>query len=168
MASTEWQTPKVFFDTIQAALPGKVFAVDAAATAQNSLCPEWYGPGSLFGEDALAVPVWDSPAWCNPPYVSDKEWERWLDKFAEQGALGNHVVTLIPAKVGTIWWAEKVVKQACDILFITNRLPFTLPGMTKKTQPNHDSALVIWGPTTDSRVAWINWKEAISEPNATA
>lgn len=165
MASTEWQTPKVFFEIVQKALPNNTtFAVDAAAQAHNTLVQDcWYGPGSPYAEDALQVDAWPSPAWCNPPYLGDNAWKEWLDKFAEQGALGCHVVTLLPAKTGTLWWAEKVVAADCDILFLTGRLPFTLPHMKKSTKPNHDSALVVWGPTTAGRVAWINWKDGVEK-----
>lgn len=106
-------------------MEGLGFKVDAAADSANHLVDQWYGPGSSLGEDALAVPKWLSPAWCNPPY--GKGIEAWLDKFVEQAELGNQVVALLPARVETQWWRKYVVDSKADILFLIGRVPFGRP-----------------------------------------
>ena len=116
---TNWQTPKILFKQIDHAVGN--FAVDAAASAANTLCPVWYGPGGE-AEDALEVEKWLSPAWCNPPY--GKGLERWLDAFNKQVQLGGAVVALLPAYVERIWWLEKVVNPGADIIFLTRRVQF--------------------------------------------
>ena len=95
--------------------------IDAAGSYDSHLLPTWYGKGSALSEDALTVERWDSPAFCNPPY--DGGIARWLEKFLEQARLEKTVVALLPAKVGTKWWAKGVV-PCCDIIFLTGRVPF--------------------------------------------
>lgn len=155
---TDWQTPRGFFDHLDSVCH---FAVDAAANESNHLLPSWYGPNSPLGEDALTVPKWLSPAWCNPPYGSGIE--KWLDKFVEQRGLGNIIVALLPARVETRWWYEKVINQRVDVMMLVGRVPFEHPTLKKKTQPDHASALLIYGPENTGRVTWVDWKRAFAE-----
>ena len=149
---TDWGTPKVLFDPLNELLQ---FKVDAAADSSNHLLPEWYGPGSLLGEDALDVPIWLSPAWCNPPY--GRGIERWLKKFIEQKELGNRVVALVPARTEVRWWYDYVVPEA-NIIFLVGRVPFVDPARTKPTQPDHGSALLTYEPGSGQNITWIDWK----------
>lgn len=158
-ARKDWETPLWFFERLNKAAGG--FLVDAAASAGNRLCEMWYGPGSLF-PDALKVEVWESPAFCNPPYESGKQWLKWLIKFREQAELGNTVVVIMPAATGTEWWAEHVVAANADVLFCTGRLPFTLPDRAAKSQPNHDSAVVVYSPESARRIGWIRVREELT------
>lgn len=152
---TNWQTPSILFDPLNRACE---FAVDAAADGVNTLCDKFYGPGSSISEDALTVPRWLSPAWCNPPY--GRGIERWLDKFIEQLQLGNSVVALLPANTEVRWWYEKVVPYS-SIIFLVGRVPFHDPGRTRPTQPDHGSALCFYTPADalNRRVEWLDWKE---------
>ena len=157
MASTDWRTPKELFDKCEKSCGP--FAVDAAADADSALCNDYYGPGSPLGEDALAVPVWASPAWCNPPYLKGKAWEAWLDKFVMQSrAYGVETMALLPARVGTRWWYDYVVKSRADVLFLVGRVPFILPGREAPSQPDHDSALVVFAPSSNLRTMWWDWR----------
>lgn len=149
---TDWQTPKILWDKIKEV----GFNVDAAANSTNHLCSCWYGPGSSIGEDALVIEQWLSPAWCNPPYGRDIE--QWLDKFIEQAGLGVQIIALLPARVETRWWFEKVVEQKCDIFFLVGRVPFVDPNRTKPTQPDHASALVVYEDVARGRIEWLDWK----------
>lgn len=123
---TGWRTPRGLFDLLDRSVR---FAVDAAADEGNHLCEQWYGSGGIQ-EDALLIPQWASPAWCNPPY--GKGIEKWLEKFIEQGEMGVQVVALLPARVETRWWADLVVPHA-DIIFLTGRVPFERPCEVCKT-----------------------------------
>jgi len=152
--ATNWRTPSWFYEKVAAARGG--FAVDAAADTSNHLCERWYGPGSPLAEDALEVSDWLTPAFCNPPYVGGAEWRRWLDHFQRQAAQGNEVIALLPAATSTLWWRDGVLLARADVLFITGRLPFTTPEMTKKSAPNHASALVLYGPMSSGQVGWID------------
>lgn len=158
--NTTYGTPKEFYEFLNAMVGG--FAVDAAANGSNTHLPTYYGPDSplVGGTDALIIDQWASPAFCNPPYHSHKEWTRWLECFRRQGDLGVTVVTILPAAVGTRWWFDGVIKAQCDIVFLTGRLPFIRPD-GEPTKPNHDSAVVIYGPGTISRYQWIDWATRI-------
>lgn len=154
----DWQTPPKLFNYIHSTVG---FKVDAAANSVNHLLPDWYGPGSPIAEDALTVPLWASPAWCNPPY--GRGINKWLEKFVEQQRLGNIIVALLPASTGTQWWWEWIVPNG-EILFLVGRIPFIVPGRTKPSQPDHDSALVIFDPEpTPGNVAWLDWRAKMEE-----
>ena len=158
---TDWQTPRVLFDELDRCAGG--FKVDAAANVHNHLVDIWYGPGSSVSEDALSVPVWDSPAFCNPPY--GKGIEAWLAKFREQQLLGVTTVALLPANTEVRWWYEGVVPFA-SIVFLVGRVPFIDPARTKPTQPDHGSAVCMYEPDTEGGpVAWVDWKERIRAKN---
>lgn len=148
----DWQTPPELFNKLNQTVG---FKVDAAANASNHLVPAWYGPGSELGEDALAIERWLSPAYCNPPY--GRGIERWLDHFITQERLGNTVVALLPARVETQWWYEKVVPFS-DIVFLVGRVPFIRPDREKPSQPDHASAIVIYHPEFNGRIGWMEWK----------
>ena len=178
---TEWQTPRQLFDPLNVLIGG--FAVDCAAHQSNHLVDRWYGPGGE-ADNALEVPEWASPAWCNPPY--GKGLDKWLDKFIEQSKLGVSVVALLPAYVERKWWYEKVVRAGTDIIFLVGRVPFEKPcdscnstgvatdengvqhddpceacggtGSVAGTQPRDPSAIVIYGPTSSGRSGWLDWK----------
>ena len=159
---TDWQTPRVLYDELSRCVGG--FVVDAAASADNHLAPVWYGPGSSVSEDALAVDVWDSPAFCNPPY--GKGIEKWLKKFVEQQKFGNTVVALLPARTEVRWWFDWVVPYA-SVVFLVGRVPFVDPGRSKPTQPDHGSAVCLYEPNVaGGSVAWLDWKERIKEQGA--
>ena len=69
--SDEWRTPPALFDAVERSFGTRW--VDMAATAENSLCQAFVGPGSGLGNNAL-VEDWEylwrtlGPLWCNPPY----------------------------------------------------------------------------------------------------
>lgn len=156
---TEWQTPLPLFQFLNLQ-GGYRFQVDAAADKSNCLVGGvWYGPGSPFGEDALAVQNWLSPAWCNPPY--GKGIEKWLAKFREQQLLGNTVVALLPSRTGTQWWAKGIVPYA-SIIFLTGRVPFAKEGVSgKKSQPDHESAIVIYNSLPPAAPRWWDWRKDV-------
>lgn len=93
-----WRTPPARF----AELAGRFgpFALDAAAEAHTALCPAWFGPGSPWGEDALAA-CWRLPGdaaptrvFCNPPY-SRGNVERFARKAHAEALAGHARSTLL-------------------------------------------------------------------------
>jgi phage N-6-adenine-methyltransferase len=104
-ASDEWATPEDFYRGVFHEF-GCTF--DAAATAENTQCDFWYGPGSEFGEDALAV-NWSEFAdqwhWCNPPYSKCREF---VAKAAAERRKGVTTVMLLPARTDTRWFHESL------------------------------------------------------------
>ena len=151
---TDWQTPRELYELLDRLVGG--FVLDAAADTNNHLHPKWYGPGSNLSTDAHNVPVWLSPAFCNPPY--GRGIEKWLGKFIEQAKLGNTVMALLPARTETRWWYDYVVPNS-SIYFLVGRVPFIDPVRTKSSQPDHGSAVCKFGPNTrDGLVAWLDWR----------
>ena len=130
--SDEWETPQDVFDRLHAEFD---FQVDAAATAANTKCPSWYGPGGSYGwecgidamtmESAVA-PLGDAWAWCNPPYSRGLQ-----ARFIEAAAMRREVVMLLPARTDTkafhshIYDASKwQPRPGVEIRFLPGRLKF--------------------------------------------
>lgn len=99
---------------------------DLAAHAVNSIAGErFYGPGSRHGENALAE-TWSDPLgviglqWLNPPFANIA---RWAEKCVEGQAQGARIAMLVPAGVGSCWYAEHVEPNAY-VLAVRPRLTF--------------------------------------------
>ena len=101
--SDEWGTPGSAFADWTAEFG---FCVDAAATAENTLCAWWYGPDhpDPLRRNALSAP-WDPalPHWCNPPY---SKVGAFVSKAARERERGVLTVMLIPARTDTKWFHE--------------------------------------------------------------
>jgi phage N-6-adenine-methyltransferase len=144
-ATDEWSTP----DNAFAALHDEFnFVADMAASAENRKCDVWFGPGSPYGEDALAMRYWPlgQALFINPPYSKCAEFVARAAKEAAEGAI---VVMLIPSRTDTrywhahIWDAEKNrPRPGVEVRFIKGRLKF---GGSKNSAP-FPSAVVIFRP----------------------
>lgn len=158
---TDWRTPFSLFNYLKQVVGENGFAIDAAADSSNHLCDRWYGPGSIWGTDALAEPKWMSPAWCNPPY--SRSIDQWIFKMNEQADLGATIVALLPAKVETKWWYEGIVAKKRDIYFLVGRVPFDPPPSWAAAvdSPKFPSAVVLFAPATKGRIMWWDWKEEV-------
>ena len=155
---TSWQTPAGLFNYLDMIYG---FNVDAAADQKSKKHYTYYGPGSEFGEDALAVERWMSPAFCNPPY--GKGIEKWLEKFVEQSSQRSvTTVALLPARTESRWWAKGIVPYA-SVIFLTGRVPFVGPDQAsgKKPQPDHPSALCIYQPLPPAAPRWWDWRKDV-------
>lgn len=97
---------------------------DIAANAENSVAGEnFFGPGSIYSEDALVAnwPV-TGHCWLNPPYGMIKG-IGFARRCAVQAARGCAIVMLIPAAVATNWFADEVYGKAL-VIPIRPRLTF--------------------------------------------
>lgn len=96
----DWGTPLWLFRQLDR-LYGP-FALDAAATADNTLCP-------AFCRDGLLEP-WEHPTWVNPPYGRDAGGvEAWVRKARYEAAHGVRSVMLLDGTVtSTGWWGPLV------------------------------------------------------------
>lgn len=124
--------------------------LDVAASERYHAAYAWYGeehdgltqPWRVLGP--VVDPVMEGvqsrklvgTIWCNPPFGCIKPW---IKKASEY--IGPCVVAvLVPAAVGSNWWAEYVDKQA-QVLFLRPRLIFQ-----GHDQPYpKDCALLIYG-----------------------
>lgn len=120
-------TPWELVDAVEARF-GKL-RFDLAATRENCRVrrdygyPCWYGPDSPVGRDSLKK-NWSKRkglCWLNPPYGNIAPWAQ---KCAElEPRVGRSVFLLVPASVGSNWWAE-FVDRRCDVYFLGPRVVF--------------------------------------------
>ncbi len=126
----DFATPQDFRDAVVKKFGMPSF--DLAADEKNAFC-DWVSMHQYFTEedDALkqewykrATPR-DQPEkqllmWLNPPFGNIAPWAR---QCAEESKLGARILFLIPASVGSNWWAEYVHNKA-HVYFLSPRLCF--------------------------------------------
>lgn len=141
--SDEWRTPPALFDAVEGSFGQRW--VDMAATAENSLCQAFVGPGSALGNNAL-VEDWEylwrtlGPLWCNPPY-SQPLLAQFVYRF-----LGARVdaVMLVPASVETKWFQDVMTSGQChEVWFIRQRVPYVRPETGKAAGAMFPSCLLV-------------------------
>jgi site-specific DNA-methyltransferase (adenine-specific) len=143
--SDEWETPRDLFK----ALDDKIhFKLDACATDENHLCEKYY----TLEDDSLTK-TWIDPTFVNPPYSNIR---KFIEKAFHSSRTnlvddGIRVVSLIPARVGTLYWHDLIFGHAW-IMILKGRLQFlnrTLPSYkgdeTKTSSAPFPSALIFHG-----------------------
>lgn len=111
-------TPVVFLQAVKARLGIDTFAVDLAATKENTVSRRFCSKAS----NALMQPSWNFGGWnwLNPPFGG---LEPWVQKAYEESRNGARTAMLVPAGVGANWWTDWVDKKA-HVLFLNGRLIF--------------------------------------------
>ena len=158
--SEEWGTPQNLFDYLDKQFK---FTLDAAATAENAKCEQFY----TKEQDGL-LQDWTGNVWLNPPYGT--QIEHWMRKAHDSANTGpafkwrpptaSVVVALVHARTDTQWW-HHWVNKASEVWFIEGRLKFD-GGASSATFP---SVLVIFrnNPTgeypTMRALRKIHWLE---------
>jgi phage N-6-adenine-methyltransferase len=109
-------TPREFLDAVERRFGSLDW--DLAADGSNHVTPYWFGPGSRYEQDSLTA-HWAAGyfSWLNPPYGNIAPWARKC-AFA-----GMRIAFLVPASVGSNWFAEHVDGKAL-VLFLRPRLTF--------------------------------------------
>jgi phage N-6-adenine-methyltransferase len=120
----DYQTPDNFIQAVTRRF-GRL-ALDLAATAENAKAPSFYDTE----QNALLQP-WHRYAseglmWLNPPFNDVAPWAK---KCSEESKLGAKILFLVPASVGSNWFAHHVYRKA-RVFFLQGRLHFdqTHPG----------------------------------------
>ncbi len=137
---TAWRTPRALFDALDNEFG---FELDAAATSENSLCEDYFGPDHsyLHRRDALECP-WDrSTVYCNPPY--GRGVGKWVEHAWKQSRAGATVVLLVMACTDTAWWHDFAWK-ADEIRLVRRRLRFTRSDGTPAAAAPKGSAIIIF------------------------
>lgn len=129
--SSEWETPQVFFDELNAEFG---FTLDVCATPDNAKCAVFF----TENDDGLNRD-WDGVCWMNPPY--GRQIGKWVQKAAEESVRGSLVVGLLPARTDTAWWHDYVIPFSREIRFIRGRLKF---GGSQYNAP-FPNAVVVFG-----------------------
>jgi phage N-6-adenine-methyltransferase len=129
--SDEWETPREFFDDVNAAYH---FDLDVCATHVNAKCGRYFTK-----EENGLIQEWSGVCWMNPPY--GREISLWVRKAYESSlTVSTVVVCLLPARTDTKWWHDYVIAHAESVRFIKGRLRFSGKGPAP-----FPSALVVFG-----------------------
>jgi phage N-6-adenine-methyltransferase len=154
----DYGTPPEFLAAVKARLGIREFDCDIAASEENAVAPMFV----TKSKDALSLRSWTFGAgwnWLNPEYADITPWvyrslENWI-------RFGNRTAVLIPAGVGSNWWAH-YVHQRCGVVFLNGRLTFV---GCKDPYPK-DCALLLYGADPGYDV-WT-WKPAVARRHPTA
>lgn len=94
---------------------------DLAATAENRVVPDHFGPGSEHNDNGLGL-LWrelNGVLWLNPPFGNIAAWAAACALESQQGA---EILFLVPASVGANWFWDHVAPYA--ICYQIGRLAF--------------------------------------------
>jgi phage N-6-adenine-methyltransferase len=129
---------------------------DLAATDGHEVYPRHFSPeqDSLTRDWAC---VRDAPrvAWLNPPYANIRPWVAKLD--AECRDLSRWTLCLVPASMGSKWWADHVLNK-CFALGVTRMAFCDAAGVPSQLYPK-DLALLCYGYGVSGHGFW-DWKAA--------
>lgn len=131
--SVEWYTPPEVFEAL-----GISFDLDPAAPpggvpwvpAEQSYCE---------AEDGLMQP-WVGRVWLNPPYGAKVG--LWLERLAQHG----NGLALVFARTDTQWY-QRVASQVTAVCFISGRLSFVRPDLSRGSAAGAPSLLLAFGLT---------------------
>lgn len=114
----DWRTPRWLFDLLNKEFN---FALDAAASPENALCPKFFteDDDGLKQDWALAVGR-GRAVFCNPPY-GQKQLRLWMSKALAESTRTT-VVMLVPARTDTYWWHD--IAMDGEVRFIRSRVNF--------------------------------------------
>lgn len=127
-------TPIALFNAVEK-LIGEKFVWDLAASIQNRKVDNFYSEEQdSLSQDWSQHNGW---LWLNPPYAKIGDW---AEKCAEESLTGAKICMLVPASVGSNWYAEFVHNKA---LVLGLRPRITFEGC-KDPYPK-DCILIIYG-----------------------
>lgn len=112
----DYSTPIEFIHAVEKRF-GKIDC-DLAASVENTKAPRFI----TEQQDSLSMrwPVCNTLLWLNPPFSNIVPWAK---KCYEESLLGAHILMLVPASVGSNWFAEFVHEKA-RVYFLRPRLVF--------------------------------------------
>lgn len=117
----DYGTPRVFLDAVEARFGELQF--DLAATAENAVTTEYYDENinALSSDWAANLASFvNCLAWLNPPFADIAPWAERCARFSSPRL---RILLLVPASVGSNWFAEHVHKKAV-VLGLSPRLTF--------------------------------------------
>ncbi len=151
----DYETPPEFLEAVKKLLGIDEFAIDLAASLENRKA-ERYIPEEADSLSVVWAGLWrpylPTPTWCwlNPPYGHIAPW---VKKCAEEGAAGVKIALLVPAAVGSNWYADYVDAHAYVFKF---RPRLTFVGHTDPYPK--DLLLCLYGTPFRGEATW-DWKE---------
>jgi phage N-6-adenine-methyltransferase len=137
--SDEWSTPQDLFDRLDDEF---AFAVDMAASAENTKCAGYFGPDrrglcddALVADFGRALRAMEDGTgrrafWCNSPYSRGLQ-GKFIAKAAEERRKGFLTVMLLPARTDTKAFHAHIydaatwsAREGVEIRFLPGRLKF--------------------------------------------
>jgi len=147
----DYATPADFLFALKDYLGIEKFTLDVAADSFNTVAEKFFTE-----TDNALIQDWDaSPGWtfCNPPFG---QIPAFTEKAKIESAKGAKIAMLIPASVGSNWWAKNVHLHA-RVVFLNGRITFV-----GETSPfTKDCAIVIYPPWprhSSMYTVW-NWRK---------
>ncbi|MCA1841478.1 MAG: phage N-6-adenine-methyltransferase [Actinobacteria bacterium] len=141
------QTPPDFMDAMKRHLGIRQFAIDLAASHDNSQA------GLCFTEeDNSLIQEWPKVGWCwlNPPYADIRPW---VEKASYAAMEGTKIAMLVPASVGSNWW-DTFVHDIAYVSCLSPRLTF----VGHKNPYPKDLALLLYAPFLRGGYTTWRWK----------
>jgi DNA (cytosine-5)-methyltransferase 1 len=144
-------TPADFIAAVERRF-GKI-GFDLAADASNAKASRYY----TEQDNALtAHNPWHDVAlgrlcWLNPPFADIAPW---AEKCAEESKRGARIAFLVPASVGSRWFATHVFGKA-RVHFLLSRLCFDGKNVFPK-----DCMLCLFGPDVEPGIELWDWRKA--------
>ena len=133
----DYGTPPEFLNAVRRLLGIVEFDFDLAASDKNAVCPQYY----TEKDDSLIQPwkVGNGWNWLNPPFA---HMYPWVGKSAHAVNLEQaKTAVLVPAGVGSKWWAE-CVDGIAYVHLLKGRLTF----VGETTPYPKDCALLLYAP----------------------
>lgn len=144
-----YRTPPDFLAAVLRRLGWESFECDMACTTDDAVAP--LGLYLNAGLDALAVDWQDMGGmrcWLNPPFGLCKAFA------AKCAASSASIAVLMPASVGSAWFAEYVDGRA-DVIFLRPRITFLEPdGTPCAAGINRDCMLLVYDAIARRRMTW--------------
>ena len=157
----DWGTPPEFLNAFRAEFGPIGF--DLAAHAGNAVHERYFTdvsdePQDSLAQDWTALDVAPSEwLWLNPPYSNIAPWAEKCWQYANSGLVLPKLAMLIPASVGSNYWA-RFIHGTSGICLLNGRIKFV---GAKDPYPK-DLALCIYGPTgVRSGYRIWRWRDSI-------
>lgn len=150
----DYGTPDDFLSAVKARLGIEQFDMDLAATAENTVVPDWFYDEEC---DSLSMPWqiglggWN---WLNPEYKNIGPWV--AKALMEARENGVRTAVLVPASCGANWFRDYVHLKA-HVLMLNGRLQFKgAEGLYPK-----DCVLLLYGPDVPIGYDVWTWKSEV-------
>lgn len=127
----EYYTPKYIFEAMDV-----TFDLDVAHPKDfrtHVPCKQFYSEGSLEKQ-------WNGFVWMNPPYGSEKNKIKWIEKFIDHG----NGIALMPDRTSAKWW--QIFAKGSDLHgFTFDKIKFELSDGTIADSPGNGNTFFAIG-----------------------
>lgn len=145
----DYRTPPAFLRAVKERWAIEEFDCDLAADVLNRVCEHYY----CLERDALVHPwkLGDGWNWLNPPFGKLAPWV--MRGWKQREESGARTLILVPAGVGSNWWAEWVHEKAL-VLLLRPRMTF----MDETDPYPKDLCLLVYAPDVQPGYQLWKWK----------